>query len=288
MNIRRNLCEVKHLVNKSLISPIYETMTLEMRLGKKLLLLLLITVFHLCGKAQLITIYAEKFHIGWKAGMSFSGFSNNVYPFDNQNRNNTYYSGFKKYVRTTFVPGITADYQLSNRLTIGVEANYNGRGAVYRRYVEGSDFQNEDGSVDKGYYYYKYRINNLETPVTLQYRVTNNNYGETALLLYGGVAPSWNLRAKYSETDIDNPNIDIYSPSNTGDNMPLNNVRKFNYSILGGLKLLTSENPKGNFYIDLRFQYDGLSTFNIDYLPNGLHNMGTYSWTTGLFIGYSF
>ncbi|PZP48786.1 MAG: hypothetical protein DI598_09410 [Pseudopedobacter saltans] len=240
------------------------------------------------SKGQLITIYAERFHIGWKAGMSFSGFSNNVYPFDKQNSADPYYSGFKKYIRSTFVPGITADYQLSSKLTLGLEVNYNGRGAVYRRYVEGSDFESEDGSVNKGYYYFKYRINNLESPITLQYRVTNNNYGETGLVIYGGIAPSWNLRAKYSETNPDDPNIDIYSVANTGQNHSLDNVRKFNYSLLGGLKLLTSENPKGNFYIDLRFQYDGLPTFNIDYLPNGTHNMGTYSWTTGLYIGYSF
>lgn len=240
------------------------------------------------SKSQLITIYAERFHLGLKAGMSFSGFSNNVFPFDNQNKSDQYYSGFKKYIRTTFVPAITAEYQLSSRLTIGLETNYNGRGAVYRRYVEGSDLESEDGSVNKGYYYFKYRINNFETPVTVQYRVTNNNYGQAGLVLYTGIAPAWNLRAKYSETNPDDPNIDIYSPSNTGDNYPLDNVRKFNYSILGGLKLLTSENPKGNFYVDLRFQYDGLSTFDIDYLQKGSHNMGTYSWTTGLAIGYSF
>lgn len=254
----------------------------------KLLLTLAFVGYMTTSKSQLITIYAERFHWGLKAGGSFSGFSNNVYPFDKQNASNTYYSGFKKYVRGTFVPGITAEYQLTARLTVGLEALYNGRGAVYRRYIEGSDFESEDGSVNKGYYYFKYRINNLETPITLQYRVTNNNYGQSALLLYLGASPNFNLRAKYSESNPDDPNIDIYSPSNTGKNYPLENVRKINYSILGGLKLLTQENPKGNFYIDLRFQYDVLPTFNIDYLQKGTHNMGTYNWTTGLFLGYSF
>ncbi|MFT4204122.1 MAG: porin family protein [Chitinophagaceae bacterium] len=240
------------------------------------------------AKSQLITIYAEHFHWGLKGGFSFSGFSNNVYPFDAQNTGDSYYSGFKKYVRATVVPGITADYQLSARWTIGLEALYNGRGAVYRRYVEGSDFESEDGTVNKGYYYFKYRINNLELPVTLQYRVTSNDYGHAGLLLYVGASPNLNLRAKYSESDPDNPNIDIYSPSNTGKNYPLDHVRKVNYSVLGGLKLLTSEMPKNNFYVDLRFQYDGLSTFNVDYLTNGLHNMGTYNWTGGLYLGYMF
>ncbi|WP_447642386.1 MULTISPECIES: porin family protein [Chitinophagaceae] len=258
-----------------------------MKIDKLLLTLALICCFT-ASRSQLITLYADRFHWGLKGGFSFSRFSNNVYPFDAQNKGNDYYSGFKQYARATIVPGITADYQLSSRLTIGLEANYNGRGAVYRRYVEGSDYESEDGSVNKGYYYFKYRINNVEIPVMFQYRITNNDYGRAGLLLYVGASPNFNVRAKYSESDPDDPNIDIYSPSNTGKNYPLENVRKINYSLLGGLKLLTNEMPKGNFYIDARFQYDCLSTFKIDYMENGLHNMGTYNWTAGLYFGYMF
>ncbi len=254
----------------------------------KLTFILAFVCLTIVSKGQLITIYADRFHWGLKAGASFSGFSNNVFPFDRQNTSNEYYSGFKQYVRGTFVPGVTADYQLSARLTLGIEALYNGRGAVYRRYIEGSDYESDDGSVNKGYYYFKYRINNLETPVTLQYRVTNNKFGQAGLLLYAGASPNFNLRAKYSESNPDDPNIDIYSPSNTGKNYPLENVRKVNYSILGGVKLLTEEMPHGNFYIDLRFQYDCLPTFKIDYMEKGTHNMGTYNWTAGIYLGYSF
>jgi|GEM_PF-4506654 len=257
-----------------------------MRLTRIFLLLLFVGSFHI-SKGQLITLYADRFHWGLKAGMSFSGFSNNVFPFDAQNVSDNYYSGFKKYVRIALVPGLTADYHLSSRFTLGLEANYNSRGATYRQHIEGSDFESEDGSVNKGHYYYKYRVNNLETPVTLQYRATNNLYGQAGLLLYVGVAPGWNVRAKYSESDLNDPNLDVYSTS-TGQNYPLDNVRKFNYSLLGGLKLLTKEMPKNNFYIDLRFQYDCLPTFNIDYLEKGFHNMGTYNWTGGLYFGLSF
>lgn len=258
-----------------------------MKFFKFILILVLVCSFHL-SKSQLITIYAERFHWGFKGGFSLSGFSNNVYPFDRQNAADEYYSGFKKYVRATLVPGLTADYQISKRWTIGLEALYNGRGSVYRRHIAGSDIQTDDGGVSKGYYYFKYRINNIETPITIQYRVTNNDYGRAGLLFYAGASPNFNVRAKYSESNPDDPNINIYSPSNTGKNHPLENVRKVNYSLLGGVKLLTNEMPKGNFYIDLRFQYDALSTFNVDYLERGLHNMGTYNWTTGLYLGYSF
>lgn len=223
-----------------------------------------------------------------KGGFSFSRFSNNVFPFDKANKGDSYYGGFEQYARATFVPGVTADYQLSQRLTAGLELNYNGRGTVYRRYVEGSAFQDDYGETQKGYYYFKYRINSLELPMTLQYRLTNNQYGKAAVLLYGGIAPALNVRRKYSETDPNDPDIDVYSPANTGQNQPLANARKSNYSVLGGVKILTEEKPHGNFYIDVRFQYDALPTFTVDYLPNGYHNMGTYNWTGGLYLGYSF
>lgn len=239
------------------------------------------------SKAQLITIYAEKFHWGLKAGFNFSRFSNNVFPFDNQNKSDQYYGGFNQYARMTFVPGITAEYQWTNHFGIGVELNYNGRGSVYRSYIQGSEYIDDYGTAQKGYNYFKYRINNLELPVLFQWKVTNFNPGKLGVVLYGGAAPSLNVRAKYAET-TDNTS-DVYSAFSSLANHTLSDVRKFNVSTIGGIKLLTAEQERNNFYIDFRFQYDMLSTFNVDYIgDNVIHNMGTYNWSGGVYFGVTF
>ncbi|QES87297.1 porin family protein [Rhizosphaericola mali] len=239
------------------------------------------------ANAQLITIYAEKFHWGLKGGFNFSRFSNNVFPFDNQNKSDQYYAGFSQYARMTFVPGVTAEYQWTNHFGIGVELNYNGRGSVYRSYIDGSDYIDDYGTRHKGYNYFKYRINNLELPLLLQWKPTNFNPGKLGIVLYGGAAPYWNVRAKYAETT--DKTSDVYSAFSSLPNNNLSDVRKFNISTVGGIKLLTSEQEHNNFYIDFRFQYDMKPTFKVDYIGDyNVHNMGTYNWSAGVYFGVSF
>ncbi|WP_285008688.1 porin family protein [Pedobacter faecalis] len=243
---------------------------------KKSLSTLLALSLGLCAHAQIT--FQKHIRVGIKAGVNASVFSKDVEPFDP--RIPGYYDTFQNWARFSGHGGVTFDYHVTDRLSIGAELLYSGRGMSYREENDEAIIYTEDGE-QQAYNYFNYKIDYMELPVTVQYNVlspaTNVRLG-----IYGGFARGVAL---HKRTKLIFPEADGYDKPENEQN-ELMYVRNFSTSVIGGLKV-SGKSLKTNPFADIRASQMINPVFNRKSAPNG-GNLDTRMFTLSLAVGVQF
>lgn len=217
---------------------------------------------------------------GVKAGINSSLFIADVGPFDpNSSFNN---ASFQRFLRFSAFAGLTVDYMVKERLSVGAELLYNSRGMAYRQQNNGV-LMIGNGGQEQAYNYFKYKIDYLELPLTANFNVLNVA-SDNWLTGYVGIAPAVALH-KSVKLDYPEVNAGPWSgePDQSGD---LENVRSFNTSVLTGIQFGGVPSHMGG-YMDLRASYTLLPVFNVKQDVNA-DNLNTRMFSFSVGIGVKF
>lgn len=237
---------------------------------------LLLLKFH----AQAQSSFVQPVVFGLKAGINTSLFTEDVDAFDPVSSSND--PSFKRFLRISGFGGITVDYMLTERFSVGAEILYNSRGMAYRRENNNVLMIGRDG-VEQVYSYFKYNIDYLELPLTASYNVlavASDNW----LTGYAGLAPAITVN---KGVKLDHPEVNAGPSDGEPDQYgKLAGVRPFNTSLLAGVQFGSVPSFIGVF-ADLRANYTLLPVFSGDSNVDG-DNMDTGMLSFSLGLGIKF
>jgi len=217
--------------------------------------------------------------VGVKAGINASVFTKDVSPFDPHIPG--YYDTFQNYVRLAGFGGITLDYDITRKLSIGAELLYTARGMSYREENNDVIIYGENGE-EQGYNYFNFKTDYMELPLTLNYNVLSSG-SSIWLKVYAGFAKGV---AVHKTTKLMYPDVEGYdAPDNV--KQQLMNVRNFNTSLIGGLKIGGNKSAGLIPFGDLRGSYMMNPVFNKAKSGDG-GNLDTRMFTLSLGLGLQF
>lgn len=224
--------------------------------------------------------FVQPLIFGIKTGLNASFFTADVETFDPAG--SSYDSSFKPFLRASGFAGITVDYMVTERFSLGAEILYNSRGMAYRRENNSVLVIGKNG-VEQAYTYFKYNIDYLELPITASYNVlavASDNW----LTGYAGLAPGIVM---HKRVRLDHPEANAGPWEGASDqSRELTNVRPFNASLLAGVQFGGVPSFVGAF-ADLRASYTLLPVFDSDRNSNG-DNLETRMLSFSLGLGIKF
>lgn len=224
--------------------------------------------------------FVEPVVFGFKVGLNASLFTEDVNSFDPFS--SFYDSSFQRFVRASGFAGVTVDYMVTERFSVGAEVLYNSRGMAYRQKNNNVMMIGRDGA-EQAYNFFKYKIDYLELPLTANYNVLDVA-SDNWLTGYLGLAPAVAVSKKVK---LDYPKVNAGPGEEEPDQQSeLNNVRSFNTSVLAGIQFGSVPSFMG-WYVDLRSSYTLLPVFNGDINLNG-DNLNTRMFTFSLGMGVKF
>lgn len=208
--------------------------------------------------------YRNKLRFGLKAGVSASLFTRTIEPFGPEQR--AKYDSFRRFFRGSGFGGLTAEGEVSKRVSIGAEVLFNARGMAHR---ERNDFvitYNEDGQEQQTYNYFTYKIDYIEFPLTINYNFADPE-SRTFVSGYAGIAPAISTHASTKVR---------YAEFTSGTGRRANNeieklegVNHFNNSLLLGFRVgehnVRRISPLGDF----RMSYTMLPVFKRSQAESG-------------------
>lgn len=247
----------------------------------KYLIIALVMAMGLSAGAQVS--FQKIVKVGVKAGVSGSVFTKDVEPFDPKIPG--YYDTFMNAARLGGFGGITFDYNITPRLSVGAELLYSARGMSYAEENYDVVTVNDNGEEEQAYNYFNFIIDYMELPLTVNYNVLSAD-SKAWLKVYGGVARAAAVRKK---TKLSYPDVKGYdAPDNVKEE--LLHVRTFNTSVIGGLKVggkRAINKSRISPYGDLRGSYMLSPVFNRSEAANG-GNLDTRMFTLSLSLGIQF
>jgi len=249
-------------------------------------LIFLLAVITYCTVANAQDIDQRRVRFSIKAGLNLSGFTNDVGVFDRNSPGYATgpYASAQNYARLTCLFGVTADYPISDKLTIATEFLYNGRGGAYHMENPNVYDTDEYGNAVTAYDTYNFQIDYIEVPLLLQYKLSTDHDNAT-YLLYGGIAPAMVVKSR--------TNYNYYTGTgNTGNAASasekgvLYHVNNWNISPLVGLKIAWNHDAPRMPFLDIRLEYAASPVFNRSE-SNG-YNLQTGMWTLAIGGGLRF
>ena len=243
----------------------------------KYLFIALAMAMGLSARAQIS--FQKVIRVGVKAGITGSVFTRDVEPFDPHIPG--YYDTFENYARLGGYGGLTLDYDIGPRLSVGAEVLYNARGMAYREENYDVVIIGDDGE-EQAYNYFSFNVDYIELPVTLNFNVLPLD-SRTWLKVYGGIARAV---AVHKKTKIKYPDVAGYdAPDDVKEQLQY--VRTFNTSVIGGFKV-GGKKGKGILpFGDLRGSYMLSPVFNRDKAASG-GNLNTRIFSLSLGLGLQF
>lgn len=224
--------------------------------------------------------FVQPLVFGIKTGLNASFFTADVDTFDPAS--SSYNAAFKRFLRASGFAGVTVDYMVKERFSVGAEVLYNSRGMAYKRENNSVLVLGRDG-VEQAYSYFKYNIDYLEMPLTASYNVlavASDNW----LTGYAGLAPAIVVR---KGVKLDHPKANAGPWEGEPDqSAELSNVRAFNASLLAGIQFGGVPSFVGAF-ADLRASYTLLPVFDRDRSITG-DNLNTRMLSFSLGLGIKF
>ncbi|MES2454673.1 MAG: porin family protein [Bacteroidota bacterium] len=222
--------------------------------------------------------------IGLKAGVNVSTFTKDVERFDPHIPGD--YGNFDNYVNVSGLGGITLDYNISERLSLGAELQYSGKGSAY--WEENNDVvvYDDEGNETQAHNFFYFDIDYVELPLMINYNVLPSN-SKVWLKIYGGVSRGVAVRKK---TKMTYPKVKGYRVAGDAGKAELRDVRNFNTSVIGGLKVGGKKlHGFGTLvpFADLRGSYTLSPVFNRSTTPYG-ENLNTRMFTLSVAIGVQF
>ncbi|HKG08545.1 MAG TPA: outer membrane beta-barrel protein [Pedobacter sp.] len=246
---------------------------------KKYLFIVLAAGIGLSAHAQVS--FQKIIKIGVKAGITGSVFTKDVAPFDPHIPG--YYDTFENFARLSGFGGITFDYEVTQRLSVGAELLYTARGMAYREENNDVIIYNENGE-EQAYNYFNFAIDYMELPVTLNYNVLPLQ-SNTWLKVYAGFARGAAVRKK---TRLSYPDVDDdYYERPDAVKQELKYVKTYISSVIGGLKVGGRKTKGISPFGDLRGSYTLDPVFNRSKAANG-GNLDTRMFTLSLGLGVQF
>ena len=224
--------------------------------------------------------FAQPLIFGIKTGISGSFFTKDVNEFDPSSdfKNPV----FQRFFRPTGQFGVTVDYMLKERVSLGAEILYVGRGTGYRRKNNNVLIIGGNGSQD-AYDYFRYKIDYIELPFTINYNVLDPS-SDDWLTGYGGLAPAIAVSKGVSLTNAQ-PNAGPWK-GQPNQSAELTGVRTFNASAVAGIQYGSVPAFLG-YYVDIRATYALLPVFTADQDVNG-DNLNTRMLALTFGIGLKF
>lgn len=200
----------------------------------------------------------KQIRLGVKIGANFSVFTRDVAPFWGTVAPK--YQYFRPTGRSSGMGGITADFSVKRRFSLGAELLFNSRGMAYseeNNYVYETD---NDGSETQAYNRYNFNVDYLEVPVTANLHFYPR--GNVKLSAYAGLAPSIAVHGKSKLRYAKGVDGDGYRANN--ESAKLDNVRYSNNSALIGFQVggLEGGRSKVQPFLDLRGSYMLRSVFS--------------------------
>jgi len=245
----------------------------------KYLFIALAMAMGLSARAQIS--FQKVIRVGVKAGITGSVFTRDVEPFDP--RIPGYYENFDRYVNLNGYGGITLDYEVTARISLGAELLYSAKGMAYWEENNGVVFYDEDGNRGQAHNVFYFDIDYVELPITLNVSVLRPE-GKVWLKAYGGMARG---AAVYKKTKITYPEVGGYDQPGDAGKKELQHVRTFNTSVIGGLKVGSNKRKSIFPYGDLRGSYMLQPVFNRKKADTG-GNLDTRMFSLSLGLGVQF
>jgi hypothetical protein len=243
----------------------------------KYLFIALAMTMGLSARAQIS--FQKIIKVGLKAGVSGSVFTKDVEPFDPHIPG--YYDTFENFVRFAGYGGVTLDYDISPRFSIGAELLYSARGMAYREENDEVLIIGDEGE-EQAYNYFNFNVDYIELPVTANFSVLPLA-SKTWLKIYGGIARA---AAVHKKTKLRYPDVDGYDAPDLVKTQ-LQHVRTFNTSVIGGLKVGGKKEKSVIPFGDLRGSYMLSPVFNRDKADNR-GNLDTRMFSLSLGLGLQF
>lgn len=231
--------------------------------------------------AQAQISFQKVIKIGVKAGVAASVFTKDVSPFDP--RIPGYYDTFENFVRIGGFGGVTLDYDITSRISIGAELLYTSRGMTYREDNDDVVLYGENGE-QQAYNYFNFAIDYMELPVTISYNALSQE-SNTWLKVYGGFARGVAVRKKTRLSYADASGDGYLRPPAVRDELRF--VNTYVSNVIAGLKVGGKKARGLNPYGDLRGSYTLGRVFNrLRAADRG--NLDTRMWTLSLGLGLQF
>jgi len=229
---------------------------------------------------------AGKVHLGLKIGLNFSGFTGDIAQFDRSTPGyaGSVYAGYSNYFRITCHGGVTADYPISHIFSVAAELLYNGRGGAYQIENDSVIQYDNDGNQTTAYDTYTFRMDYVEAPLLLQYKLAIREAG-VSYFLYGGLSPAIAVKTKTNDQYYfpgDSPE-DVKSTSKTAN---LNYASGLTVSPVIGFLIRDKEKRLVQLFGDIRFEYSASPVFNRS--SSGGSTLRTNMWTCMLGLGVRF
>jgi hypothetical protein len=243
----------------------------------KYLFIALAMAMGLSARAQIS--FQKVIRVGVKAGITGSVFTRDVEPFDPHIPG--YYDTFTNFVRVAGYGGVTLDYDIGPRLSIGAEVLYNARGMSYQEENDDVVIIGDDGE-EQAYNYFNFNVDYIELPVTVNFNVLPLD-SKTWLKVYGGIARA---AAVHKKTKLKYPDVRGYdAPDDVKEQLQY--VRTFNTSVIGGLKVGGKKGKSILPFGDLRGSYMLSPVFNRNKAADG-GNLDTRMFSLSLGLGLQF
>ncbi|ACU03746.1 porin family protein [Pedobacter heparinus] len=217
---------------------------------------------------------------GLKGGLNASFFTKDVDLFDPASSGND--PSFRRFLRAAAFAGITVDYMVGERFSVGAEVLYNARGMAYRQKNNSVIMIGQNGA-EQAYNYFKYKVDYLELPLTAGYNVlpvASDNW----LTGYVGLAPAIAIN-KAVKLDYPKPNAGPWE-GQADKSGNLDGVRTFNTSMLAGIQFGGVPSFVGA-YADLRASYTLFPVFTENNSLSG-NNLNTRMLSFSFGIGLKF
>jgi hypothetical protein len=248
----------------------------------KYLFIALAMALGLSARAQIS--FQKIIKIGVKAGVNFSAFTRDVAPFDPHIQG--YWDTFDNNSNTNGYAGVTLDYNIAERWSVGTELLYSAKGMMYNEENNDVIVYDKEGNEEQAYNLFKFDVDYVELPLTLNFNVLPSR-SSVWLKVYGGIARG---AAVYKKTNLTYPKVKGYRPPDDGGKEELKYVRTFNTTAIGGVKI--GGKPvfkKSNFvfYGDVRGAYTLNPVFNRSKADSG-GNLDTRMFTLSMGIGMQF
>lgn len=243
----------------------------------KYLFIALAMAMGLSARAQIS--FQKVIKVGVKAGITGSVFTSDVEPFDP--RIPGYHYTFENYLRIAGYGGVTLDYEVGPRLSVGAEVLYNARGMAYREENYDVVIIGDDGE-EQAYNYFIFNVDYIELPVTVNFNVLPLD-SRTWLKVYGGIARA---AAVHKKTKLKYPDVSGYDAPDDRKEQ-LQDVRTFNTSVIGGFKIGGKKGRSILPFGDLRGSYMLSPVFNRDKAASG-GNLNTRMVSLSLGLGLQF
>lgn len=247
----------------------------------KYLFVALAMALGLSARAQIS--FQKVIRVGLKAGVNFSAFTQDVAPFDPHIPG--YWETFKNTGNTAGFGGITLDYAITNRWSVGAELLYSTKGMAYSEENNDVILYDEDGNEKQAYNVFRFDIDYIELPITLNFNVLPSK-SSVWLKVYGGMVRG---AAVYKKTNLVYPKVKGYRSPDDGGKEELKYVRTFNTSVIAGGKVGSRPISKGGLvvYADLRGAYTLSPVFNRQKSDSG-GNLDTRMFTVSVGFGVLF